>query len=101
LHNGEQNNISRAVATLQPGQVASWKIGYKIPIGDSEHGDVTVTKVIHSPLTTCKQVAFTVIAGHGPGASRAVFITSACAQSDGNWRWAAAEPATARWGFLQ
>jgi len=29
------------------------------------------------------------------------FITQTCKQSDGQWRWAAAEPAVARWGNLQ
>jgi surface antigen len=100
LHEGEQDNIAAAVARLQPGQFAAWKIDYAIPI-EAEHGDVTVIQVIRSPLTTCKQVAFTVIAGHKPNAARAIYVTSACAQSDGAWKWAEAEPATARWGFLQ
>jgi surface antigen len=100
LHKGEQDNIARIVATLQPGQSAAWKIGYIIPI-DSEHGDVTVVRTIHAPLTTCKIVAFTVIAGHKADAGRGIYITSACVQSDGTWKWAEAEPAVARWGFLQ
>ncbi len=100
LHQGEQDNIAATVANLAPGQEAPWQISYTIPIG-AEHGDVTVLSVIHSPLTTCKQVAFTVIAGHKPNAGRGVYITSACEQGDGTWKWAEAEPAVARWGFLQ
>jgi surface antigen len=96
LHQGEQDNIALAVSRLAPGQEAPWKIHYAIPI-DGEHGDVTVLRVIDSPLTVCKQVAFTVIAGK----ARAVYITSACRESDGTWKWAEAEPAAARWGFLQ
>jgi hypothetical protein len=100
LHQGEQDNIAAKVAVLQPGQHAPWKISYKIPI-DAEHGDVSVMRVINSPLTTCKEVAFTVIDGQKPDAPRGIYITSACAQPDGTWRWAEAEPATSRWGFLQ
>ncbi len=100
LHQGEQDNIAAEVATLQPGQAAPWQIHYRIPI-DAEHGNVTVIRVIRSPLTTCKQVAFTVIAGRKANAARAVYITSACERSDGTWKWAEAEPAVPRWGFLQ
>jgi len=96
LHQGEQDNIAATVAGLAPGQEAPWHIRYDIPI-DGEHGDVTVLQVINSPLTVCKQVAFSVVAGN----ARAVYITSACRESDGTWKWAEAEPAAARWGFLQ
>lgn len=100
LHQGEQDNIAATVADLSPGQHAPWSITYKIPIA-GEHGDVTVTRVIKSPLTTCKEVAFTVIDGDRPDAPRGIYITTACAHADGTWHWADAEPATARWGFLQ
>jgi hypothetical protein len=80
--------------------VAAWKISYDIPIGDA-HGDVTVTRIITSPLTTCKEVAFTIITSKNPAAPRPVYITTACEQSDGTWKWAEAEPAVERWGFLQ
>jgi len=100
LHQGEQDNIAAAVAVLQPGESAPWRINFAIPIG-AEHGDVTVTRVVDSPLTVCKDVAFTVIDGKKPNSSRGIYITSACRDSDGTWRWAEAEPAVARWGFLQ
>ncbi len=100
LHQGEQDNIAATVATLKPGQSAPWQISYKIPI-ENEHGDVTVTKIITSPLTTCKQTAFTIVTSKKPNAPRAIYITTICQQPAGNWKWAEAEPATARWGFLQ
>ncbi len=100
LHQGEQDNIAATVAKLPLGQTAPWKIGYKIPI-ENEHGDVTVTRIIKTPLTTCKEVAFTVIDGNRASSPRGLYITSACAQPDGTWKWAEAEPATDRWGFLQ
>lgn len=101
LQNGEQNNISLIVGRLQPGQFQSWKISYTIPFLLDEHGEVTVLRTVHSPLTTCKEVAFTVVAGRKPDSARAVYVTSACQESGGRWRWAEAEPAIARWGFLQ
>ncbi len=100
LHQGEQDRIAATVARLAPGQSAPWQIHYDIPV-DAEHGDVTVTRVITSALTTCKEVAFTVIAGKKPDAPRGIYITTACEQPDGIWKWAEAEPAVARWGFLQ
>jgi hypothetical protein len=100
LHQGEQDNIATAVATMQPGQEAAWRISYDLPVGDAR-GDVTVTRVITSPLTTCKEVAFTLITRKNPNAPRPVYITTACEQTDGTWKWAEAEPAVERWGFLQ
>ncbi len=100
VHAGEQDNIATVVGQMQPGQTAPWKISYPFPIG-SEHGDVTVTRLIANPLTSCKEVAFTVISGKRPDAHRGIYFTTACQQANGSWRWAEAEPATARWGFLQ
>ena len=100
LHQGQQDQIAAAIATMQPGEVAAWKISYDIPIGDA-HGDVTVTRIMTSPLTTCKEVAFTIITSKNPSAPRPVYITTACEQPEGTWKWAEAEPAVERWGFLQ
>lgn len=100
IHQGEQDNIAQAVGEMQPGQEASWQIRYDLPIGDA-HGDVSVTRVIDSPLTICKEAAFTVITSKNPRLVRPVYITTACQQSDGKWKWAQAEPATQRWGALQ
>jgi surface antigen len=100
LHQGEQDRIAATVANLQPGQSAPWQIHYDIPV-DAAHGDVTVTREISNALTDCKEVAFTVIAGREPDAPRGIYLTTACRESDGTWQWAEAEPAAARWGFLQ
>ncbi len=100
LHHGEQETIAGTVAGLQPGQSAAWRIRFAIPIG-AEHGDVTVTRLIFSPLTVCKEVAFTVVDGKKPDAPRGIYMTTACRESDGTWQWAEAEPAIGRWGFLQ
>ena len=95
---GEQDQIALAVGRLAPGQTAQWKIDHDIPIGN-EHGDVTVVGVIDNALATCKEVVFTVIDGDTADAPRGTFVTTACAQGK-IWKWAQAEPATERWGFL-
>jgi len=100
LHQGEQDDIAAAVGQMQLGQEAAWQIRYDLPIGDA-HGDVSVTRVIASPLTTCKEAAFSVITSKNPEVQRPVYITTACQHSDGAWKWAEAEPATERWGALQ
>jgi hypothetical protein len=100
IHQGEQDNIALAVGRMQPGQEAAWQIRFDLPIGDAQ-GDVSVTRVITSALTTCKEAAFTVITSKNPQAPRPVYITTACQEPDGGWKWAEAEPATQRWGFLQ
>ena len=95
---GEQDAIAAVVGQLAVGETAAWKIEHDIPIGD-EHGDVTVAALIDNALAPCKQVIFTVIDGEAADAPRGVFVTSACAQGD-KWKWAQAEPAVLRWGFL-
>jgi hypothetical protein len=96
---GEQDEIAIVVGRLAPGETAPWRIDHDIPIGN-EHGDVTVTDVLDSALARCKEVAFTVIDGDAPNSPRGTYLTTACAQGD-TWKWAQAEPATERWGFLQ
>ena len=100
LHQGEQDRIAAIVGQMQPGQSAPWEIHYMLPIGN-QHGDVTVTRLIANPLTTCKEVVFTVVAGAKPDAPRGIYVTTACRNSLGQWKWAEAEPSVARWGFLQ
>jgi len=96
----EQDAIVRAVGEMQVGETRNWKIVHTIPMFDNEHGEMMVTRVIATPLTTCKEVLFTVDQGSGIHLRQSLYTTSACLDTRG-WRWAAAEPATARWGYLQ
>jgi hypothetical protein len=96
---GEQDAIAAVVATTNPGESHPWTIRHTIPIGN-EHGTVSVTRVIATPLTTCKEVVFSVIDGDRPDSPRAWYTTTAC-QQGARWKWAAAEPAVERWGYLQ
>jgi hypothetical protein len=95
----EQDQIVAAVGTLPVGGSTPWRIRHAIPVGDA-HGDVTVVRDITNPLAPCKEVVFTVVAGDRPGSPHAYYATTACLHG-GRWKWALAEPATARWGALQ
>jgi hypothetical protein len=91
----EQDAIAQVAANLPIGTEADWKIEHTIPIGN-EHGRLQVVRDIDSLLASCKELAFSV----DDGKDRSWFTTDICKQAD-QWKWAAAEPAVERWGFLQ
>lgn len=95
----EQDAIAQAAGDLPVGTEAAWKIEHTIPIGD-EHGQLRVVRVIDSPLAACKEIAFSVDEGKGDKLKRTWFTTDVCKQAE-RWKWAAAEPAVERWGYLQ
>ena len=94
--NAEQEAIAGAAAALSEGDEAPWRIRHTIPIGDEE-GKVRVVRVIDTPLAQCREIVFSVTDAPKPPRW---YATSICQQADG-WHWAEAEPAVARWGFLQ
>lgn len=96
----EQDAIADAVGLMPPGQARPWKIVHDIPMFDDEHGEMAVVRLIRTPLTTCKEVLFTVDHGQGVRLRRHLYTTDACLDSVG-WKWAEAEPATERWGYFQ
>jgi hypothetical protein len=97
----EQNAIAAAAGNLAPGQTADWRIRHDIPVGN-EHGRVQIVRVIDTPLASCREIAFSVA---DPPHPPSWFDASICRQSFGNgaerWKWATAEPAVERWGYLQ
>jgi uncharacterized protein YdbL (DUF1318 family) len=95
----EQDAIAQVAGDLPIGTEAAWKIEHTIPIGN-EHGRLRVVRAIDSPLAACKEIAFSVAEGQGAKATQSWFTTDVCKQSE-TWKWAAAEPAVERWGFLQ
>lgn len=95
----EQDAIAGTVGTMEVGQSRSWKIRHDIPIGN-EHGTVQVTRLIPNPLAVCKEAVFSVIDGNLPAAPRAWYTATLCRQQK-RWKWAIAEPAVERWGYLQ
>lgn len=92
---GEQDAIADAAGAAPVGEQVPWAIRHTIPIGNAR-GDLAVIREYTTPLTTCREVVFTVDDDGRPS----LFTTSLCRQAT-RWKWAAAEPATARWGFLQ
>lgn len=89
----EQDALAAAIGGLDPGEAGSWQVRHTIPIGNRS-GQVRLLRIIDNPLAACREAAFT-IEGEGQW-----FVTTACRQDTG-WKWAAAEPATERWGSLQ
>jgi hypothetical protein len=92
---GEQDAIADAAGRAAVGATVPWEIRHTVPVGN-EHGDLAVAREYATPLATCREVVFTV----RDGADRSIFVTSLCRQA-ARWKWAAAEPATERWGYLQ
>ena len=95
-HGAEQDAIAVTAAPLSVGATAPWRIVHSLPIGN-EHGQLAVVRQIDNPLAPCKQVLFSVEEGKQPAAWYSVDIC----QDTAGWKWATAEPAVARWGYLQ
>jgi hypothetical protein len=96
----EQNRIAAMAGAMAIGEQRSWDIHHTMPFTD-ERGELRIVGVIDNALATCKEVMFSVIEGKKDAPTRQWFVTQTCRQSDGEWRWAAAEPAVKRWGALQ
>jgi hypothetical protein len=93
----EQDAIADVAGNLKEGQTASWRIRHTIPIGN-ERGEVRVVRELVTPLATCKEIAFSV--ADDPPEPDAHYVTTLCRDAD-QWKWALAEPAVDRWGYLQ
>jgi hypothetical protein len=93
----EQTAIATVAGGLADGGEADWHISHTIPIGN-EGGRVVPLRDIDTPIATCREIAFSIHAD--PPAPEDWFITTICRDPQG-WRWAQAEPAVTRWGFLQ
>jgi hypothetical protein len=103
VHGAEQNAIATAAGPVPRGGVARWQVHHQIPIEDDEHGELTVVDDFApgissgaAPAFDCKQIIFSV-----DTKTRRNFYTTFVCSDSGRWTWAAAEPATARWGSLQ
>jgi hypothetical protein len=94
----EQDAIATEVATMDDGDRRPGKIEHDIPIGD-EHGEVDVTRVFNTALTSCKEIVFSVETDETP-ASKLTYTIEVCRNGE-RWKWALAEPAVERWGVLE
>jgi hypothetical protein len=100
VHRVEQDRIAQAAGPLDPGVVAHWNVVHTIPIEDDEHGDVVVTRLVGAADFNCKEIVFSVDTMQKQVLNRAFYTATVC-QDGAVWKWASAEPATARWGALQ
>lgn len=107
VHGREQDAIAAATADVPLGGVAHWRVVHTIPIETDQHGELTVVQQFDPDLPTgggpafdCKEIIFSVdtVAKHRP--VRQFYTTYIC-RDGAVWKWAEAEPATARWGALQ
>lgn len=94
-HTGEQDAIAEAAGVAPIGQARPWEIRHTIPIGNT-HGELEAVREFRTPLTTCREIVFSVVDGD----EREPFTTTLCRSGTG-WKWALADPAVTRWGFLQ
>jgi hypothetical protein len=100
VHRTEQDRIAQAAGALEPGVVGQWSSSHTIPIEDNEHGDLVVTRLIGSTDFNCKEIVFSVDTTAKAVVKRAFYTATVCLDGT-TWKWASAEPATARWGALQ
>jgi len=100
VHKSEQDGIARAAGSLAQGAVGHWSVTHSFPIEPDEHGDVVVTRDLGTADFSCKEIVFSVEAVVKKQPQRAFYTATVCRDGD-MWKWASAEPATARWGSLQ
>lgn len=101
VHSTEQDNIAAAAGKLLPGETGRWSVSHKLPIESDAQGELVVTRLIGSTAFRCKEIVFSVETEAKDNAIERAFYTATVCQDGDTWKWASAEPATARWGALQ
>lgn len=100
MQRDEQDRIAMIAGAAPIGERQQWNIHHWLPFND-EHGELQVVSDIDNALAPCRVVMFSVIGGKKSAPTENWYATQTCQQADGQWKWAAAEPATERWGNLQ
>jgi len=101
LHKDEQDVIAGVAGGMREGETKLWRVEHDLPFGYAdENGAVQVTRLIETPIASCKEILVTIEEGEGAKAKRGIYVGSICRQGE-TWKWAAAEPAVERWGSLQ
>lgn len=102
VHTHTQETIAAAAGPLAVGGIGNYDSVHSFPLEPDEKGRVTVSRVISTGKLECKEIVFSVDqdATKDHPAQSAFYVASVCRDGD-KWKWAAAEPATARWGALQ
>jgi hypothetical protein len=99
-HGHQQDLIAGIAGELPVGQVAPWHSEHAIQLEPDEAGRVTVSRVISATDLACKEIVFSVDHTEEAKTLSSFYVATICKDS-AKWRWATAEPATARWGNLQ
>jgi hypothetical protein len=100
VHRIEQDRIAAAAGALPVGVVGRWSVRHWVPIENDEHGEVVVSRVLGADSITCKEIVFSVEHPTKKETQRSFYTATVC-QDGTTWRWATAEPATARWSTFQ
>ena len=102
LQQDEQDEIAALAGSMAPGEIRRWQVRHFIPYGNNQ-GEMQVTRVIDTPLASCKEIMFTVAGSKAApltdDAARGWYSAQVCQQQQ-RWKWAIAEPAVDRWGSL-
>jgi hypothetical protein len=100
VHTVEQNRIAEAAGGLPLGTVGAWSVSHVVPIEDDQKGEVVVSREIGATGLHCREIVFSVDTVEDRKPAQAFYTATICLDGD-HWKWASAEPATARWGALQ
>jgi hypothetical protein len=100
VHGAEQDRIAAAAGGLAVGTVGTWSVNHSVPIEDDERGEVVVSRDIGTSDLHCREIVFSVDTVANGAPDRAFYTATICLDGS-QWKWASAEPATARWGSLQ
>ncbi len=112
VHTEAQTQIAQIAGPLAVGEIARWQTTLSLPLEPEEAGRVTVSRVIATGALDCKEIVFSIdVTGETGGdpserpsepvVQSNFYVASICKDGNAGWRWAAAEPATGRWGSLQ
>jgi hypothetical protein len=99
-HGDQQDRIAEVAGALKVGKVGHWESRHRIQVEADEVGRVTVSRLIGAADLSCKEIVFTVERIKDKETVSAFYVATICKDAT-KWRWASAEPATARWGSLQ
>jgi hypothetical protein len=100
VHAVEQDRIATAAGGLAVDTVGSWSVSHSVPIEDDQKGEVVVSREIGESGLHCREIVFSVDTVQNGQPDRAFYTATICLNGS-QWKWASAEPATARWGSLQ
>ena len=100
VHASVQNEIARAAGVLAVGEVGRWHIDPAGMLEREQRGRVTVSRVISTTDLQCKEAVFSVDMTVKDVPRSAFYVAIVC-QDGERWKWASAEPSTARWDGLQ